>query len=181
MMSAPGPRPGRLGAVRQPHALAVDEQVAHRAHRLARGRARPRPDAGRPHRRDRGPAAGDGDRVTASTAATRAVTDAGTGVPASTDHGDGSGAPATTRNGTTPDQASVSSSGTEAPPERSLSSQRPGVIGSSIASVATSSRRFIARTSAGRPGISRSESSSSAVVRSASPSGVSSPWMTADR
>ena len=45
---------------------------------------------------------------------TSAVTDAGTGVPASTDHGDGSGAPATTRNGTTPDQASVSSSGTEA-------------------------------------------------------------------
>ena len=102
-------------------------------------------------------------------------------MPASTDHGEGSGAPATTRNGTTPDHASVSSSGTEGPPERSLSSHRPGVIGSSMARVATSSRRAIGRTSAGRPGISRSESSSSAVVRPASSSGVSSPWMTAER
>ena len=36
---------------------------------------------------------------------TRLVTDAGTVVPASTDHGAGSGSPATTRNGTTPDHA----------------------------------------------------------------------------
>ena len=40
-----------LGAVRQPHALAVDEQVAHGAHRLAGRRAGPRPDAGGAHRR----------------------------------------------------------------------------------------------------------------------------------
>ena len=55
---------------------------------------------------------------------TSAVTEAGTGVPASTDHGEGSGAPATTRNGTTPDHASVSSSGTEGPP-RALLEQPP--------------------------------------------------------
>ena len=116
-----------LGAVRQPHALAVDEQVAHRAHRLARRRCpattRCRwPAPARPGRRS----VATGVVAHGAHRSTSAVTDAGTGVPASTDHGDGSGAPATTRNGTTPDQASVSSSGTEAPPERSLSSHRPG-------------------------------------------------------